>query len=156
MSAPVKKGQELEVRISGLAFGGKGFVKIDDFMVFVERAIPGQLVRIRIGKKRSSYAEARVLEVLEESPQAVQPQCPHFGLNKCGGCLWQNLPYADQLGYKQQQVTDCLQRIGGFTDFQVQPILPAENSYFYRNKMEFSFGDRPWYPTKEDIPEIRP
>lgn len=156
MSAPVKKGQELEVRISGLAFGGKGFVKIDDFMVFVERAIPEQLVRCLIVKKKSSYAEARVLEVLEESPRAVPAQCSHFGINKCGGCLWQNLPYDDQLAYKEQQVTDCVQRIGGFTDFQVQPILPAENSYFYRNKMEFSFGDRPWYPSKEDIPEVRP
>lgn len=156
MEGKIKKGQDLTVTVEGLAFGGKGFTRIDNFMIFIERALPQQQVRVRILKKKDNYAEARVLELIQNSSQAVAPACPHFGINRCGGCVWQNLAYSQQLKYKQQQVAECLQHIGGFRDFKVAEIVPADPIFFYRNKMEYSFGDRPWYPEPADIPEQRP
>ena len=156
MEVKIKKGQDLAVTVEGLAFGGKGFARIDNFMIFIERALPQQQVRVRILKKKAKYAEARILEIIQDSPQAVPIPCPHFGLNRCGGCVWQNLAYERQLNYKQQQVEECLQHIGGFRDFKVAEIVAADPIFFYRNKMEYSFGDHPWYPVPADIPENRP
>jgi 23S rRNA (uracil1939-C5)-methyltransferase len=156
MEININKGQDLTVTVEGLAFGGKGFARINNFIIFIERALPQQQVRVRVIKKRQKYAEAYVLEIIEESPQAVVPPCPHFGLHRCGGCVWQNLAYEQQLKYKQQQVAECLQHIGGFQDFQVAEIVAADPIFFYRNKMEYSFGDRPWFPERTEIPADRP
>jgi len=156
MQESLKKGQELTVTVDGLAFGGKGFCRYHDLVVFIERALPDQTVRIRISRQKQNYAEAKILEVIQESPFAIAPRCPHFGLNGCGGCLWQNLNYTTQLEFKQQQVQDCLEHLGGFTNFQTEKILPADPIFFYRNKMEFSFSDRPWYPDVTTIPENGP
>ncbi len=152
----VSKGQDIEIRVEGLAFGGNGFAKINNFMVFIERGLPGQLVQAYIYKKKSNYAEAYIKAVIEESPFYVPPQCPHFGLQGCGGCIWQNLNYTEQLKYKEAQVRECIQRIGGFRDFSVEPIIGSESIYFYRNKMEFSFGDRPWHLEKVENSENQP
>ncbi|MCI0515531.1 23S rRNA (uracil(1939)-C(5))-methyltransferase RlmD [candidate division KSB1 bacterium] len=156
MNIPVTRGQELTITIEGLAFSGKSFARLDDFMIFVERALPGQQVLVRVTKKRAHYAEARRLQILMPSPLEITPPCPHFGLNNCGGCLWQNLNYRSQLQFKQIQVQDCLQHIGGLENFSVQPIMPAPEIYFYRNKMEFSFGEKPWYPASNPPPAQRP
>jgi len=137
-----KKGEELELQVERLTFGGKGLARVDGFVVFLERTIPGQRVLARITRKKPSYAEAKVLEVLEESPFAVKPRCAHFGT--CGGCLWQNLPYDVQLQVKRDLVRECLAHLGGIQEDLVLPTIASPQEYFYRNKMEFSFSNRRW------------
>jgi 23S rRNA (uracil1939-C5)-methyltransferase len=137
-----KKGKELELQVERLTFGGKGLARVDGFVVFLERTLPGQRVLARISRKKPSYAEARVLKVLEESPLAVQARCHHFGT--CGGCLWQNLPYQVQLEVKRDLVRECLAHLGGIREDLVLPTLASPREYFYRNKMEFSFSNRRW------------
>ena len=97
---PVKKGQELILKIDSLAYGGKGVSRVDDFVIFVKNAIPGQRVTARITKKRSSYLEAQSLEVLNKSPYEVEIQCEHF--SDCGGCSFQNLDYNKQIEAKNR------------------------------------------------------
>ncbi len=137
-----KKGELLELTIDSLAYGGKGVARRDGFVVFVQRALPGQKVRARIIKRRSGFAEARVEELLQPSPDAVEPRCTHFGV--CGGCATQNYPYQKQLEQKQNQVEDLFARLGGFADVQVLPIIGCQETYHYRNKMEFTFSPHPW------------
>lgn len=144
----IKRGQELEVEIESLAYGGKGVAHVESLAIFVERTLPGQSVRIRIKKKRNNYAEAYPLEVLRPAPYQIEPKCPHFGV--CGGCLLQNLSYQDQLTIKTRQVRDLLERVGGFIGLDVKPALPAPETFHYRNKMEFSFTRRPWMARPED------
>ena len=143
----LKKGAEIELLVENLSFGGKGLAKVNGFVVFVDRTIPGQRVLVRITRKKSSYAEARVLAVLEDSPQAIAPRCAHFGT--CGGCLWQNLPYEEQLKVKRDMVWECLTHIGGLFHDVVLPTLPSPQIYYYRNKMEFSFASRRWLSQEE-------
>jgi len=144
----LKKGMELDLTIEGLALGGKGFARKNNYMIFVDRAIPGQTVRVFLRKVKKNYAEARVLEVMEDAKDAFPPRCSHFG--ECGGCLLQNLDYKKQIQYKRAQVTETLQHIGGFTDLEAEPVLPSPDIYFYRNKMEYSFSRMRWL-TKEEI-----
>ena len=104
-------------------------------MVFVRGAVPGDRIRARIGKSKRSWAEAELIEVLEPSPDRIEPQAPH------PGAPWQVLPYERQLEEKQSQVTDALERIGGFESPPVEPIVPAVQQFRYRNKLEYSFGE---------------
>ncbi|HET9481782.1 MAG TPA: 23S rRNA (uracil(1939)-C(5))-methyltransferase RlmD [Candidatus Polarisedimenticolia bacterium] len=138
MAVPLRKGQVRDVRIDDLAFGGKGVGRVEGFVVLVDGAVPGDLARVRFDKVRGSYAEGRALELVEPSPDRVPARCEHFGV--CGGCRWQNLPYDLQLDYKRRQVIEALRRIGGVAEPPVEPTLPSPDPYFYRNKMEFSFG----------------
>lgn len=147
METAIKKGAELELRVESLAFGGRGVCRLNGFVIFVEDALPGQKVQARIFRKRKGYAEARALQMLEPSSEEVLPRCAHFG--ECGGCRCQNLDYAAQLKYKQQQVTESLERIGGFQTVEVRPTLSSPDLYYYRNKMEFSFGDQRWLSHQE-------
>ena len=142
MANKLKRGSELELEIEALAFGGRGVARYDGLVVFVENALPRQRVRARIVRTRKDYCEARVLEVLKASSQEVEPRCPHFG--ECGGCRFQNLDYPAQLEYKHQQVVEVLQRLGGLPDPVVRPPRPSPELYYYRNKMEFSFGRERW------------
>jgi 23S rRNA (uracil1939-C5)-methyltransferase len=103
--------------------------------VFVRGAVPGDRVRARIGKSKRSWAEGDLIEVLEPSPDRIEPQAPH------PGAPWQVLPYERQLEEKQSQVTDALERIGGFESPPVEPIVPAVEQFRYRNKLEYSFGE---------------
>ena len=137
-----KKGTDIELSIESLAFGGMGISRIDDMIVFVKNAIPGQTVLARITKKRASFLEARTLEITKESSLAVDVKCKHF--KECGGCTFQNLDYAEQLVAKEIQVKDTFRRIGGFKDVAVEPILGCEEIFHYRNKMEFTFSNRRW------------
>jgi 23S rRNA (uracil1939-C5)-methyltransferase len=137
-----KKGKELELEVERLTFGGKGLARVDGFVVFLERTLPGQRVLARISRKKPSYAEAKVLKILEESPLAVEPRCSHFGT--CGGCLWQNLPYHVQLEVKRDLVRECLAHLADIQEDLVLPTLASPGEYFYRNKMEFSFSNRRW------------
>jgi 23S rRNA (uracil1939-C5)-methyltransferase len=143
----VAKREEITVRIDSLAYGGQGVARIDDFVVFVHGALPGQQVRALVTKVKKSYAEARVLHVLEESPYYVKPRCRHFG--ECGGCILQNLDYEKQIEYKGLQVRELLERVGGFKEFDLLPTLPSADIYNYRNKMEFSFARDRWLSSSE-------
>ncbi|MDZ7265307.1 MAG: 23S rRNA (uracil(1939)-C(5))-methyltransferase RlmD [candidate division KSB1 bacterium] len=137
----------VELNIESLALGGKGVAHIDGFAVFVERALPGQKIKAEIKRKKSNFAEARVVEIVTHSPNEVTPSCGHFG--SCGGCLLQHLDYEEQLRQKQQQVRESLAHIGGFQQVDVSPVLPAPDIYFYRNKMEFSFSRQRWLTVAE-------
>lgn len=138
----IKKGEILELTIESLAYGGKGVAKVDDFVIFVKNAIPGQTVKAFIYKKRSGYAEARPVEVIKESPNYVVPPCEHF--KYCGGCTFQQLNYDEQIEQKKQQVIDALQRLAGIDDVKIDRVIPSNNIYNYRNKMEFTFSNRRW------------
>jgi 23S rRNA (uracil1939-C5)-methyltransferase len=140
--SPVKRGAELELTIESLAYGGKGIARINNFVIFVKNAIPGQTVRALIYKKKSGFAEARPLEIIKESQDTVDPKCRHFAY--CGGCTIQQLDYSKQVEQKAQQVVDIFQRQLKQTEFRLNNIVPADPIYTYRNKMEFSFSNRRW------------
>jgi len=138
MSAPASarpaKGQELDLRVDSLAFGGNGVARHDGYVVFVAGAIPGDRVRAVVTKRKRAYAEARALAVLEPSADRVEPVAHH------PGAPWQVLPYERQLEAKEAQVADALRRIGHLDGFEQAPIVPADEVWRYRNKLEFSFG----------------
>lgn len=137
----------VELELESIAYGGKAVARVDGFTVFVARGLPGQKVRARIVHKKNNYAEARIVEVIENSPHEVAPRCLYFGT--CGGCLFQNLDYDSQLAQKQQQVKQSLQHIGGFKNVEVLPTLASPDIYYYRNKMEYSFSNLRWLTTTE-------
>ncbi|MEP1150348.1 MAG: 23S rRNA (uracil(1939)-C(5))-methyltransferase RlmD [Balneola sp.] len=143
----LKKGEEVTLTIESAAFRGKGVAKVDGLAVFVYGTAPGDVVRARIIKKKKSYREAKLLEILEPSSDRIDPKCQHA--NVCGGCSWQHVPYAKQLEYKGQQVADHIQRLGGL-ETTVHPAMGSESDFYYRNKMEYSFSNRRWL-TQEEI-----
>lgn len=138
----IKKGELIELEITGMAFGGKGIAKVDGLAVFVEHTVPLDRVNARILKKKKSFAEAKVVEILEPSPYRINPPCEYSGF--CGGCKWQFLQYDRQLHYKRQHVEESLAHIGLIKDVPVHPAVPSEKIFGYRNKMEFSCSDRKW------------
>ena len=138
----IQKGQEIELTIDSLAYGGRGVAKVDGYVIFVKNSIPGQKVNALIYRKKKGYAEARPLEVLEESPHIVSAPCEHFAY--CGGCTFQQLDYAEQVNQKKQQVEALFRRQAGISDFTIDEVIPADQQFHYRNKMEFSFSNRRW------------
>ena len=141
MAAPVSKGDELELTIDSLAYGGNGVARLNGFVVFVRRGLPGDTVRAQVTKVKRGFAEAIATEVLSPGPNRVEAPCAHFGT--CGGCRFQDLAYEAQIASKHEQVRDALVRIGGVADPPLEPILPAESQFHYRNKLEYSFTDTP-------------
>ena len=137
VAAPVSRDQELELRIDSLAYGGNGVARLNGFVVFVRRALPGDTVRARITKVKRSHAEAVSLEVVEAGAERVQAPCDHYPA--CGGCKFQDLAYDVQLEAKGRQVADALARIGGLRDAPLEEPVPAESLFGYRNKLEYSF-----------------
>ena len=134
-TARPRRDAELEVSINALAHGGAGVGRADEgFVVFVRGAVPGDRVRVRVRKAKRSFAEADLVEVLEPSPDRIEPRAAH------PGAPWQVLPYERQLEEKERQVADALTRLGGFEDPPVEPIVPAVSQWRYRNKVEYSFG----------------
>lgn len=142
----MKRGDELELRVERYGAEGKGIARVEGFVVFVRGGVPGDSVRARLGKVSKNFAEADVVNVVEPSPHRTTPRCIHFGT--CGGCVWQHLAYPAQMEFKRQQVVDALERIGGFSGVRVEPTLGAADAFYYRNKMEFSFGVR-WLTREE-------
>ena len=118
--------------------GGKGIAKVEDFAIFVESALPGDLVKAQITRLKPNYGEAKTLEIISPSSFRVGPRCSHFGI--CGGCAWQNLDYPKQVEFKTKQVQETLEHIGGFSNPPVKPAIPSPEIFYYRNKMEFSFS----------------
>lgn len=128
---------------------GKSIAKADDGrVIFLNNAIPGDVVDIETHKKRKSYYEGKAIAFHSLSDKRTEPKCEHFGT--CGGCKWQSMDYKYQLEYKQNEVENNLRRIGHLDLPEVTPIIGSEKTYFYRNKMEFSFSDSRWL-TKEEI-----
>jgi 23S rRNA (uracil1939-C5)-methyltransferase len=144
VAAPVVKDEELELHVDSLAYGGNGVARLNGFVVFVRRGLPGDTVRARITKVKRSHAEALVVDVVEPSAQRVDAPCAHYPA--CGGCRFQDLAYEAQLEAKQEQVRDALRRIGGLAEAPLEPIVPAESQFFYRNKLEYSFTQTPAGP----------
>ena len=137
-----KKGQELELTIEGLAYGGRGIARQNNFVFFVEAAIPGQKVLVYISRKRKDFAEARIKEVITQSPHFSDPKCEHF--LHCGGCKSQHIDYLEQLNQKKNQVQDIFQKQAGIKNFNVDQVVPANPIFNYRNKMEFTFSKNRW------------
>jgi 23S rRNA (uracil1939-C5)-methyltransferase len=129
-----RAGEELELAVESLAYGGAGVARADGFVVFVRGAVPGDRVRARVSKSKRSFAEADSIELIEPSPDRVEPIAPH------PGAPWQVLPYERQLEEKEGQVREALERLGRFDDPSVEPIAPAVEQTRYRNKVEYSFG----------------
>jgi 23S rRNA (uracil1939-C5)-methyltransferase len=164
-----KKGDIVELQIDKYAFEGKGIAKVSksellglkstepnekNYVVFVNGSYPGDIVKARLLKIKNSYTEAITLEVLSPSNERTEARCKFFGV--CGGCKQQDLNYISQVNYKQQQVVEIFHKLGGFSDlptgkagFEVEAIISSENVFYYRNKMEFSFGDRRWLTKSE-------
>jgi 23S rRNA (uracil1939-C5)-methyltransferase len=141
MAAPLRKDQELELKIDSLAYGGNGVARLNGFVVFVRRGLPGDTVRARVTKVKRSHAEATALEVVEAGAPRVEAPCVHFPA--CGGCRFQDLAYDAQLNAKATQVADALARIGKLSGFELEPAVPAESLFHYRNKLEYSFTATP-------------
>src|SRR5205807_3705258 len=141
MAAPVTKGEELELRVDSLAYGGNGVARLNGFVVFVRRGLPGDGVRARVTKVKRSHAEALATEVLSPGPARVDAPCAHYPA--CGGCRFQDLAYEAQVEQKQAQVRDALVRLGGFAEPPLEEIIPATERFHYRNKLEYSFTRTP-------------
>jgi len=144
VAAPVAKDQELELSIDSLAYGGNGVARLNGFVVFVRRGLPGDLVRARVTKVKRNHAEALAVDVLRPSPLRVDAPCSHYPA--CGGCRFQDLAYEEQVAAKAEQVADALRRIGGIAEPPLEPIVPAEEVFHYRNKLEYSFTSTPGGP----------
>ena len=135
------RGELLTLDVESLAYGGKGIARRNGYVVFVAGALPGDRVSAEITKAKRGYAEAQAREIVKESPDRVPPRCDHAG-EPCPGAPWQGLAYEEQLRHKQSQVEDALTRLGGLEGFELEPIEPAVEQWRYRNKLEYSFGER--------------
>ena len=135
------RGELLTLDVESLAYGGKGVARRDGYVVFVAGALPGDRVTAEVTRAKRAYAEASTRDVLQESPDRVPPRCDHGG-EPCPGAPWQGLAYEEQLRHKQAQVEDSLVRLGGLEGFELEPIEPAVERWRYRNKLEYSFGER--------------
>ncbi|MBE0679655.1 MAG: class I SAM-dependent RNA methyltransferase, partial [Bacteroidales bacterium] len=135
------------VTITDIGSEGNAIARVDDMVLFVPGMIPGDVVDVRVTKKKRRYMEGVAIAVTTPSPQRITPPCQHFGV--CGGCRWQHLPYDRQLHYKAQQVRDNLTRIGHTPIPAIDPILGSEKIYGYRNKLEFTFSERRWMTGEE-------
>ena len=141
---PVLEG----IEISDVAAEGKALARVNDLVVFVPFVVPGDIVDLKIQRKKHSYAEAVAVKFHKYSEKRTEPFCPHFGV--CGGCKWQCLPYEEQIRYKQKQVIDALTRIGKIELPECTPILGSLKTREYRNKLEFGFCNKRWL-TNEQI-----
>jgi 23S rRNA (uracil1939-C5)-methyltransferase len=132
-----RNGAELELTIDSFAHGGNGVARLEGYVLFVQGGVPGDRVRAVVTKSKRDYGEARMVEVVEPSPDRIEPRVAHPGAS------WQVLPYERQLVEKQRQVSEALERIGRFESPPVRPIVPAVEQWRYRNKLEYSFGTDP-------------
>jgi 23S rRNA (uracil1939-C5)-methyltransferase len=153
----LKRGDKFEFQIEKYAFEGKGITRIQQessgdkksgYVVFVNGAYPGDKVEARITKTKKSFAEAVTEKIISPSPYRVKARCKYFGI--CGGCKQQDLDYSAQLNYKQEQVKEIFEKLGSLSDFEMEPIIPSEKLFYYRNKMEYSFAETRWL-TKTEI-----
>ncbi len=137
-----------KVSITEAAAEGKALARVENMVVFVDNAVPGDVADLQVTRKKSNYREARAIHFHELSDKRTEPVCSHFGV--CGGCKWQNMAYEYQLFYKHKQVKDNLERLAKVPLPEILPILGSENEYYYRNKLEYTFSHRGWM-TEEEI-----
>ncbi|NBG65978.1 23S rRNA (uracil(1939)-C(5))-methyltransferase RlmD [Acidiluteibacter ferrifornacis] len=126
---------------------GKTLAKVDDLVIFLNNAVPGDVVDIQVYKKKRNYVEGKAIKFHKYSDKRVEPFCEHFGV--CGGCKWQFLSYEDQLGYKAKQVKDNLERLAKIELPDFEPILGAPKTTYYRNKLEYTFSNKRWFTDEE-------
>lgn len=131
-----------EVTITDVAAEGKSIARVNDMVVFIPYGVPGDVVNVKLDKKKKNFAEGHIDRLISPSTIRVTPPCEHFGV--CGGCKWQHLPYESQLHFKQKQVKDALERIAKIKIPEIRPILGSSNIWEYRNKMEYTFSNRCW------------
>lgn len=136
------------VTITDYAAEGKALARVDDMVVFVPFAVPGDVVDLQVRRKKHSYCEAEIIRIVKPSDIRIAPKCAHFGV--CGGCKWQSVPYEEQLKMKQRQVYDQLTRIGKVELPAIRPIIGSEKIFGYRNKLEFGCSDKRWL-TKDEV-----
>ncbi len=145
----LKKGDQLEdIVVESMAAEGKCIAHRNGQVVFIQGCAPGDTVDIQLTKIKTSFLEGRVVKIKKLSPDRAQPFCSHFGT--CGGCSWQHINYQSQLQYKQQQVIDNLERIGGLELPEIKPIVGSANTTHYRNKLDFTFSANRWL-TKDEM-----
>lgn len=145
---PQEKRGLSNVEIFDIAEEGKGVARHEDLVLFIEKAIPGDVVNVELQRKKKNFAEGRVTEILSPSPYRTEPFCPHFGI--CGGCKWQHMAYDAQLKFKQQHVDNALSRIGKINTGSMETILGSEQVRYYRNKLEFTFSNKRWLTSKDE------
>jgi 23S rRNA (uracil1939-C5)-methyltransferase len=143
-----KKFNILEsISVSDYAAEGKSIARVDNYVIFIQNAIPGDILDIKLQKIKSNYAEASIEKVVKPSEFRKDAFCAHFGI--CGGCKWQHLDYSKQAEFKQQQVKDQLEKLGGMALPEITAILPSSETQFYRNKLEFTFSNKRWFTNNE-------
>lgn len=143
----MKKNDEIILKLDHLSGDGRSIGRSEGIVVFIDRAVPGDLVKAKIWKLKKNYAEGRALEILEPSAFRTEPRCLHFGV--CGGCRWQNLSYESQLEFKRLHIENVFRHIGGFAELEVLPAIGTASAYYYRNKMEYTFSERRWLTEDE-------
>lgn len=141
------------VTITGVAAEGKAVARVNDLVIFVPYVVPDDVVDLQIRRKKHSYAEADAVKIHTYSNKRAVPFCKHYGV--CGGCKWECMKYEEQLHYKQQQITDNLTRIGKVELPDISPIIGAEKTTFYRNKLEFGFSNKRWLTYEEVAQDIK-
>ncbi len=145
---PEEKRQIEQVQVIDIAEDGKGVGRSEDLVVFIEKAVPGDLVDIELFRRKKNFAEARISRLIKPSPHRTEPFCSHFGV--CGGCKWQHMEYSAQLEYKQQSVRNALARIGKVDVTGMEEILPSGATRYYRNKLEFTFSNKRWLTSPDE------
>jgi 23S rRNA (uracil1939-C5)-methyltransferase len=142
MNQVAKKRFFENVSIIDIAEEGKGVGKSDEFVLFVDNAVPGDVVDVNVYRSKKNFGEARIVELKQASEYRVQAFCEHFGI--CGGCKWQHMTYAAQLQFKQKSVADALTRIAKIEIEGMLPIVPSPADKYYRNKLEYTFSNKRW------------
>ncbi|MCC6370337.1 MAG: 23S rRNA (uracil(1939)-C(5))-methyltransferase RlmD [Bacteroidia bacterium] len=144
----IKKNFVLEnLEVVDISTEGKAIARHEGMVVFIDGAVPGDVVDVMVHRKKNNFAEGRVDKIIRLSPQRTEPVCKHFGT--CGGCKWQNLSYLSQLNFKHKYVYDAFTRIGKLQFQEIKPILANKDEYYYRNKLEFSFSNKKWLTTEQ-------
>lgn len=144
----MKKGEVLEnIHVESMAAEGKCVARVDGKVLFVDGAAPGDVANVELTKIKSSFLEGRLKQVIKPSESRLDPFCSHFGF--CGGCKWQHIDYKTQLQFKQQQVIDNLERIGGLTLPPIKPIIPSVKTQYYRNRLDFTASAQRWLTQEE-------
>lgn len=131
-----------DVAVIDIAEEGKGVGKADDFVLFIEKAVPGDIADVQVYRSKKNFGEAKIINIKKPSVYRVTPFCEHFGT--CGGCKWQHMTYDAQLQFKQKSVADALSRLGKIDVSDIMPIVPSPEDKYYRNKLEFTFSNKRW------------
>ncbi len=136
------------VAIIDIAEEGKGVGKAEDLVLFVEKAVPGDVADVEVYRKKKNFGEAKIIQLVKPSEHRTEPFCEHFGV--CGGCKWQHMTYEAQLQFKQKTVADALSRLGRIDVSGMEPILPSPTDRYYRNKLEYTFSNKRWLTDGEN------